>query len=238
MYVFSCFIRISSTEMAVAAPNVSTYATLSVPTQPEPAAPLSDAPYVTPALSSKVAVASQSNPILANLLRAVLNRTATDDQVKTLGLLIQSLEGVPELESFSGTSPTTFASHALVPVRDGSPKPFDILLEFGEHSTERWIFPRGDVYCERVGVVEGTSAWLSDVIVTTCVPFPNSTGAKPSSSDPPTSPSTPEVVSFRFSKIHLTLWELLLSWAGGPTKMEESRVKLVDMVSKAPICVW
>lgn len=237
MYVLSCFNHISSTKMTTATSYTPAFATSSAPAQPQPTTPVSDAPYVSPALSSKVAIASQSNPILANLLKAVLNRTATDDQVKTLGLLIQSLEGVPELESFGGTPPAALTPHASTPVREGSPKPFDIILEFHEHSTERWIFPRGDVYCERVGVVEGTSAWLSDVIVTTCIPFLNHTGTEPRPSDPSTDAPTPEVVSFRFSKVHLTLWELLLGWAGGPAKMEESKEKLVDAVGQfVPIC--
>ncbi|RPD55880.1 hypothetical protein L227DRAFT_579360 [Lentinus tigrinus ALCF2SS1-6] len=186
--------------------------------------------YVTPALSSQVAIASQSNPILANLLNAVINRTATDDQVKTLGLLIQSLEGVQQLGNTQPPSTVPPTS-----TRSGSPKPFDIILEFHERPTDRWIFPRGDVVCERVGVADGVFARSADVIVTASLPFDGMASIDPAlASDEQVESQPPEVASFHFSRVPQQLWDMFLVWAGGPTKIEQSRTALAELVKKAP----
>ncbi len=186
--------------------------------------------YVTPALSSKVSVAAQSNPVLANLLKAVISRTATDDQVKTLGLLIQSLEGVQSLEQ---PNPTLLGmSTAQFSPRSSSPKPFDIVLEFHERSSDRFILPRGDVVCELAAPKTESPYRASDVIITCCVPFANAASLQttPLHTEPPDN-VTPEVVSFRISRVSQAVWELLSTWAGGPQKIEESRVKLAEIVS-------
>ena len=203
--------------------GMSANATSSGQTQPSVPTNYFTSTYVTPALSAQVAHASKSNPILANLLNAVINRTATDDQVKTLGLLIKSMEGIQHLES-PDPAPTTT-------LRAGSPKPFDIVLEFQERPADRWILPRGDVVCERVGVAEGTFCRSADVILTTSLTPPNATGSDPTaSSEPPPSVATAEVVSFRLSRVPQHLWELLVTWAGGTAKMDDSRLKLAQLV--------
>lgn len=184
--------------------------------------------YVSPALSSKVAIAAKSNPVLANLLHAVLNHTATEDQVKTLGLLIHSLPDTDPSESLDPLAST--------PVREKSPKPFDIVFEFGENTSDKWIFPRSDALCERVGVEDNTFARISDIRITTSVPFAGTPGAETSAPDQSSSVVTPEVVSFCFARAPQSLWELFVVWAGGPTKMAESRAKLIDMV-RSVVCV-
>ncbi|TBU34763.1 hypothetical protein BD311DRAFT_746760 [Dichomitus squalens] len=186
--------------------------------------------YVTPALSAKVQLAAQTNPTLANLLNAVINHTATDEEVKRLGVLIRQLEDITELGSASIPPPSSTPS---VPVRAGSPKPFDLILEFHEKPSDRWILPRGDVFCERVGVADGAWVRYADVIITMCI-TPSSPPSEPPSIDQqPSDSPTPEVVSFRFSRVPHSLWELLLTWAGGLQKMEESKARLVDLARAA-----
>ncbi|EIW64249.1 uncharacterized protein TRAVEDRAFT_61929 [Trametes versicolor FP-101664 SS1] len=188
--------------------------------------------YVTPALSSKVSVAAQSNPVLANLLKAVISRTATDDQVKTLGLLIQSLEGVQALEQ---PNPTLLGmSAAQFSARPSSPRPFDVVLEFHERSSDRFILPRGDVVCELAAPKTESPYKASDAIITCCVPFANAASLQPTTpgAEPPDN-DTPEVVSFRISRVSHAVWELLFTWAGGPQKIEESRVKLAEIAKQA-----
>ncbi|KAH9898248.1 hypothetical protein C8Q73DRAFT_684108 [Cubamyces lactineus] len=172
--------------------------------------------YVTPALSAKVSNAAQTDPVLANLLNAVINRTANDQQVKTLGYLIQSLDNVPSLES------STSAEHGTITALPPStPRPFDIVLEFYEKPGERFILPRGDVVCE-LATPKAPSIYRSfDLIITHCLPFPGAT----SPSDTPVR----EVVSFRLSRVSQSLWELLSSWAGGPEKIDQSRLKLIEI---------
>ncbi len=183
--------------------------------------------YVTPALSAQVALASQSNPTLANLLNAVINRTATDDQVKTLGLLVQSMGNVQQL------GPSQPSSTALpTDTRAGSPKPFDIVLEFHERPADRWIFPRGDVVCERRGVAQDLFARSSDVTITTSLPFAGTASQDPSAADDQQAElQPPEVGSLCFSRVPQHLWDLFMLWAGGPAKVEESRTALAELVS-------
>ena len=173
--------------------------------------------YVTPALSAKVQLAAETNPTLANLLNAVINRVATDEEVKRLGVLIRQLEDIPDLGSpgIPPPSPTP-----PIPVRAVSPKPFDLILEFHEKPSDRWTLPRGDVFCERVGVAEGAWARYADVIITTCI-TPSGGSSELATSDEPLPDSlAPDVVSLRFSRVPQSLWELLVDWAGGPQKME------------------
>ena len=202
------------------------------PLTTQPSSSSSPSSYVTPALSSRVATAAQTDPILANLLNAVINRTATAEQVKRLGVLVRQLEGVPELEP--SNAPLAPSPTAPAPFRPISPKPFDIILEFHEKPSDKWILPRGIVFCERVGVAEEVWARYADVIITTTM-TPSSPLADPSGEHAP-DVSTPEVVSFRFSKVSQPLWGLLLSWAGGSQKMEENKAKLSEMVSTSLIC--
>ncbi|KAI0719939.1 hypothetical protein C8T65DRAFT_754939 [Cerioporus squamosus] len=222
-------------------PEVETSATTewSPPTYPTAASPQVSTPlvnipsmsYVTPALSAQVALASQSNPVLANLLHAVINRTATDDQIKTLGLLIQSLP-VGSAQQL-GTSQFSSAAPPTV-TRAGSPKPFDIVLEFHERPADRWIFPRGDVVCERPGVAQDVFARSANVILTTFLPFAGMASPNPSTAnDQQAELEPPEVASFTFSRVPQQLWDLFLVWAGGPAKVEESRKVLAELVKKA-----
>ncbi|KAI0639560.1 hypothetical protein C8Q77DRAFT_1214084 [Trametes polyzona] len=188
--------------------------------------------YVTPALSTKVSAAAHTNPVLANLLKAVINRTATDDQVKTLGLLIQSLDGVRSLDQPGAAS----AGEAAVPVspRSSSPRPFDVVLEFHERPSERFVFPRGDIVCELATPKAESAYRSSDMVIACSVPFPGAPVPEPTSqtANPP-EVIVPEVVTFRLSRVSQALWELMYTWAGGPQKIEESRARLAGLARQA-----
>ncbi|KAI0655227.1 hypothetical protein C8Q70DRAFT_1022591 [Cubamyces menziesii] len=176
--------------------------------------------YVTPALSAKVTNAAQTDPVLANLLNAVINRTANDQQVKTLGYLIQSLDNVPPVES-----PASAEHGAAAAPSPSAPRPFDIVLEFYEKPGERFTLPRGDVVCELATPKVPSIYRSSDLIITHCLPFPGATGF--------TDTSVREVVSFRLSRVSQSLWELLSTWAGGPEKIDQSRLKLIEITKAA-----
>ncbi|EJF55617.1 hypothetical protein BD309DRAFT_1073081 [Dichomitus squalens] len=90
--------------------------------------------YVTPALSAKVQLTAQTNPTLANLLNAVINHTATDEEVKRLDVLIRQLEDISELGGSNIPPPSSTPSD---PVRSGSPKLFDLILEFHKKLSDR-----------------------------------------------------------------------------------------------------
>ncbi|KAI9065887.1 hypothetical protein FKP32DRAFT_1708437 [Trametes sanguinea] len=184
--------------------------------------------YVTPALSSKVAEAAQTDPVLANLLNAVINRTATEQQVKTLGYLIQSLNDVQSLDP-PGTG--SGDQHPQAEAEMQPSRPFDVILEFQERPSERFILPRGDVVCELAVPKSGSVHGGSDLIITHCLPFPGIANVEQGSDSP--NGAVPEVVSFRLSRVSQSLWDLLSAWAGGPEKIEESRIRLSDLAQQA-----
>ncbi|KAI0652001.1 hypothetical protein C8Q79DRAFT_935720 [Trametes meyenii] len=190
--------------------------------------PFPSGTYVTPAMSSKVLSVAKEDQTLANLLNAVVKRTATDDQVRTLGYLIQSMGGVQTLDQSSAAPGTTLQP----PVRPVSPKPFDIVLEFHERPSERFVLSRGDVVCDLVASKSNNAYRASDVIVTCCIPFPRAATFEPSQTSPEA--RSPEVATFRISRISQSLWDLLFVWAGGLDRIEESRVKLSQLAKVAP----
>ncbi|KAI0361455.1 hypothetical protein OH77DRAFT_1392094 [Trametes cingulata] len=193
--------------------------------------PFPSGTYVTPDLASKVALAAQTNPVLANLLSAVIKRTATEHQVKTLGYLIQSFEGVQPL----GPSNSADADAVQSPPRATSPKPFDIVLEFHERPSERFILPRGDVTCELAPSKSSGTYRASDLIITCCVPFPGTASAEGETQNSDTSEGVvPEVVSFRLSRVSQALWDLVVTWAGGTEAIEDNRSKLAEIARQAP----
>ncbi|KAM6498523.1 hypothetical protein JOM56_006471 [Amanita muscaria] len=189
---------------------------------------------VTPALINQVNSAASSNPILANLLQLAAAGTATKDQLKTLGLLIQSLASresaalasAAASQQQNNTGPSTSIPQPSV-------KPFDVVLEFCEMPNERWLFPRGPNVCERV---DGTAVdGFYDVDITTCIPFkkadgPTTENAEESTSENAKPPEkTPQVVKLRLKKAPFSIWDTLYRWVGGEQEMCKNREHLKDL---------
>ena len=206
-----------------------------------PSAPLSPAvTAITPALINQVNSAASSNPILANLLQLAAAGLATSDQLKTLGLLIQSLassENIQPAPASLGTldglqalplGATTgqVSSHSTAPVR-----PFDLVIEFHETSYERWIFPRGPVTCERIVNPLDTSSF--DAILKARLPFGRNSTLDAPNTDPPLHDDFEEsaqVVSFRVMNTPLSLWDTFTRWGGDQQRMEECQRILAAIV--------
>lgn len=109
-----------------------------------------------------------------------------------------------------------------------APKEFDLVLEFPERPYDRWLFPRVPVVCER----KQSPGDVEAILLLVALPFPKqkpadpeSASATPESSDPPQ-----EVVQFRITKVHQTIWDGLLNWAGGSAKVEANRSILEKIV--------
>lgn len=190
--------------------------------------------HVTQALVAQVNQAAASNPTLANLLQLAVAGKASPDQLKTLGLLIQSLASSPsaavdatqpsidftqsKARADSGTPalPTTSQYQLQPPTRD-----FDLVLEFRENLIDRWTFPRGPSKCEFVSL-PGISGSFGDIILTTAVPFtfPNAQSVE----GVPEVETTPkQVVSFRFKSASSAVWDTISRWAG-PNAEENCKV--------------
>ncbi|KAI0964079.1 hypothetical protein AcW1_000981 [Taiwanofungus camphoratus] len=218
------------TYMQQSIPPVTDPGTPSMQPLTTPPTPATDS-YVTPSLISQVNAASMSNPALANLLQLAASGRATSDQLKTLGLLIQSLGTIQPPEAQAGPS-SSEPSH--------SAKEFDIVLEFQEKPSDRWIFPRGTVVLERVESGP-LAAQQPDVLLQTIIPFPDTlyaVSAAPSESNVADEPITvevpPHIVTFRLARVSRALWDLLVVWSGGEHGIEDSKRRLGELSLATP----
>ncbi|KAF8898985.1 hypothetical protein BD779DRAFT_1666734 [Infundibulicybe gibba] len=166
---------------------------------------------ITPTLISQVNLAASTNPILANLLQLAAAGGATPEQLKTLGLLIQSLAS-PEpplviIHIFSFVQ----CSHGVVTTL----KPFDLVLEFNVTPLERWLFPRGPVVCERLGEPSSVD---HDVILKALFPLdkPTTSGIVHENNMTVAQENTPqparEVVTLCLKNPPAAVWDTLTRW--------------------------
>lgn len=188
---------------------------------------------ITPALINQVNAAASSNPILANLLQLAAGGKATADQLKTLGLLIQSL-ATPENTQL--VPPSALAAAPIqppLPAISQAPLPpalpikeFDLVIEFREAPSERWIFPRGPVTCERV--LDPLASY--NILITAALPFPKVNELSPvvdQASPVVPEDESPQVVTFCLRRTPSTIWDTVSRWAGNEQKMQENK-KILD----------
>lgn len=225
-----------------------------VPTLPTPSIPSIDSSAlasVSPALINQVNSAASSNPILANLLQAAAGGNATDEQLKTLGLLIQSLASRDSAANSSSQAtqqqPSTSLPSSLL-VTQPPVKPFDVVIEFCEMPNERWLFPRGPRVCERI-LDKVTTDAAYDVDITTCIPFAKAPDATTSSTsataDQPVAETesqqkpekTPYAVKLTLKKAPFTVWDTLRRWVGDEQEMSKHKEYLQNLVSSFTGCV-
>ena len=163
---------------------------------------------ITPELLTRVTTAGTTNPTLANLLRLAASGQATQEELKRLGALLQSLAAVPE--------EVLAAQPQLTP---SSPiKPPDLVIEFKEKAGIQFLLPRGPSLCERVGSASGDGG--QDFVLTTCLRVPKATAPISPDAQAPTE-EIEDVITFRFSNASEEFWHFLLSWVGDST--EENR---------------
>lgn len=209
---------------------------------------LSSALPVPPVLITQVNAVASSNPTLSNLLQLAASGRATPDQLKTLGLLIQSLASSPVTSTLATTSQSiasgTDSSSTPIPtapvVTQQHPyqtafKDFDIVLEFRESPSDRWVFPRGPATCEFVSA-SGDPGSVGDLTVSTIVPFPCMAPPQdPSGSEgsAPTESTTKQVVQFHFKVANSYICDTFSRWIGPKEKMEENHKILMEIVTNS-----
>ncbi|KAK1220021.1 hypothetical protein PQX77_017228 [Marasmius sp. AFHP31] len=192
---------------------------------------------ITPEIVNQVNLAASTNPTLANLLQVAANGQASPDQLKTLGLTIQSLAspsapaypfpGLAPLVTPSSSSSSTLilapAGIEGVPIptspnnaEEASSSPsFDIIIEFRENSTERWLLPRG---ISSVSTHENSTT----LTVTALLPFSKSTGTATASSEE----TEDRLVEFQLANAPFTIHDSLRRWAGGEGRSKENQAAL------------
>ncbi|KAJ7070836.1 hypothetical protein C8F01DRAFT_399552 [Mycena amicta] len=151
-----------------------------------------------PDLVNVVNSAAAANPTFANLLHMAATGQATPDQLKTLGLLIQSLP--------PSSAPATAPAQSSAP---GTPARFDLVLQYSETPSERWILPRCPAICERT--TESTFAL---------------TLALPSTADVTASS---QIVTIHLERAPPTLWDSISRWMNGT---EDENRKLIEKLKE------
>lgn len=203
-------------------------ATVSTPAETSSLNSLSPSITLTPNLIQQVNSAASSNPILANLLQVAAAGKATQDQLKTLGLLIQSFA---TLSSTSQTASSSFLSLGAFQRTANLPpvKEFDLVLEFHETPNDRWSIPRVPIYAERKPPPDQPNDL--DVSLRTCVPF---NADKSPQSDGQTNSENPVQypVTFILKNAPYTIWETVWRWIGGEEKNKANKVELERQVGE------
>lgn len=174
---------------------------------------------ITPELLTRVTTAGTTNPALANLLRLAAARQATQEELKRLGALIQSLATVPE-EVFP----------IQPPLQEVPPTPVklpDLVVEFQEKAGTQFLLPRGPSLCERIESASGDGD--HDIMLTTCLRVPKASASTSSDTQPPE--ETEDIITFRFANASESLWYFLLSWVGDSTKYQEIIERKVIRIS-------
>jgi hypothetical protein len=147
------------------------------------------------------------------LLRLAASGQATQEELKRLGALIQSLATIPE-EVFP-TQPS-LQQTPVTPI-----KPPDLVVEFQERVGTQFLLPRGPSLCERV---ESASGGGHDIMLTTCLQEPKATVPISSDAQAPTEDSE-DVITFRFANASEEFWYFLLSWVGDSTENNQTTIE-------------
>lgn len=190
---------------------------------------LGSAVSITHDLISQVNSAASSNPTLATLLQLAASGKASPDQLKTLGLLIQSLAG-PSTTQGSPDPPTSTSAplQRATSQAPGGPnmssppaKDFDIVMEFLENPSDRWILPRSPVIIERLGENQSRS----DILVTAGIPFANMPlpGIDKEKEPSATDDSVQQLATFCFVDASWDIWSCISHWAGAQDQMDTTR---------------
>lgn len=222
-------------------PSVATSSTSVSAAVPHGTSPLiSSLTNSTPTLINQVNAAAQSNPTLANLIQLAASGNASLDQLKNLGLTIQQLASSSglSLDAYSIPS-TTQAQNTATAVATSAmssyhTKDFDIVIEFRESPTDRWIFPRGPAIANFTPV-PGSMGSYGEITLSTRLPFEQQTKVVPESQlegdAPSKTPGTQELVTFRFTGAGAAVWDSVLRWIGPQDKVDENRKILASTVS-------
>ncbi|KAL4269276.1 hypothetical protein AB1N83_002271 [Pleurotus pulmonarius] len=195
----------------------STPASTSASAAPQPAPLLSSltSTTVTPALIHQVNSAASTNPTLANLLQLAASGKASPNQLKTLGLLIQSLAAA------NGTPYSTTTPAPLNPTPTPPVKEFDLVIEFPECPYDRFLFPREHVVCERMTDAAAPLSSYQDILIAAPIPFANSTTTTATTSSAVTPAS--HISTMRIKSAPAMLWDTVSRWVGGEETLASNR---------------
>ncbi|KJA25845.1 hypothetical protein HYPSUDRAFT_37334 [Hypholoma sublateritium FD-334 SS-4] len=200
---------------------------------------LSAVSIITPSLISQVNAAAAADPIFSNLLQLAAAKTATEDQLQTLGLLIQSLAAIDHAKKIAAAASLQVPVSSELPVTYNQPppiqtpvRPFDLVLEFRETPGDRWLFPRGTVCIERLTTTNNVIN-NGDILITICL---SNDGKVCVALDEQVVEETNQANSglytatLRLKEPPTHIWDNLIRWIGGDEKNALCKRRLEDLV--------
>ncbi|KAG2155601.1 hypothetical protein DEU56DRAFT_724279, partial [Suillus clintonianus] len=207
-----------------------------------PLSTLPNSPSIPPTLINQVNAAALSNPTLANLLQLAASGHASMDQLKNLGVTIQQLASSSGVNLDATSMQSAQAQNTATAVANGAAssiqpvyqtKDFDIVIEFRECPTDRWIFPRGPAV-GNFTPAPGSMGGYGEITLSTRVPFEQRTQvvleSQPDGQLRSKTPEPQEVVTFLFSGAGVPVWDSILRWIGSKDKAEENR-KILESIN-------
>lgn len=203
------------------APTPASTSAAAVP-QPAPLLSSLTSTTVTPALIHQVNSAASTNPTLANLLQLAASGKASPNQLKTLGLLIQSLAAANGTQ-YSATTPAPPNPAPTLPVKE-----FDLVIEFPECPYDRFLFPREHVVCERMTNAAAPLSSYQDILIAAAIPF--ATPANTTAAANPTVTPASHISTMRIKSAPAMLWDTISRWVGGEETLARNRQFLSQIV--------
>lgn len=166
--------------------------------------------WVTPALLTQVTKAVETDPVLRNLLELAQKHQLTDEQRTSLTSILRMLNNQSEeqsdmsIDAHNTSRPT--AQRALV-------QPFDLVLEFQERPSDRWLVPRGAIQLEDAYAYHGASRY--DVIVSMSLPTLKTTIDRGESDDVGDQGTTEAVesVKLHWRGLPQVTYDILMAWS-------------------------
>ncbi|KAF9076032.1 hypothetical protein BDP27DRAFT_1313799 [Rhodocollybia butyracea] len=173
----------------------------------------------TPAFLDQISAAAAQNPTLASLIQVVSSGKANQDQLQMLSMTLRELNNpfaalqYSQLNSQNSTAPQVI-------------KEYDLVVEFQETPSERFILPRGPTACERV-----PRGNVFDTVVTSYVRLQSNSSSTPhpygtSSSEPRT------MMTMILRDTPTAIWDVLNRWVGGEEKMTANKSWLLALQQK------
>lgn len=191
---------------------------------------------ITPNLINQVNAAASANPILSNLLQLAAAGNATADQLKTLGLLIQSLANIENVSSittpqqFSSSQPTSTTNYYNRLPTSSPVKPFDVVLEFRETPGDRLVFPRGLVHAERLFNSINTNTDISlHMALSNAGPLSLESLQQANDGNDGRYP-----VTVHLNQASPAIWDTVSRWIGGDEKNDSNKKELQKLVRYNP----
>lgn len=178
-----------------------------------------------PILADQINEAAASNPTLASLLQLAVAGNATAEQLAMLSITIQSLSNPGTVSQYiqlnaQSASPPGISLYAAPAVT----RKFDLIVEFRESPSDRFILPRGTTVCERVA----SSGDIVDIVLTSYVQLQSKELSGTSAGEDDS--IMPRIVRMTLRGASASIWDTLNRWVGGEEKMKANRMILDKLV--------